>query len=198
MTLQDVDIAYFERVSFGLRNFDMVFVFKNFAKQPLRISIIPTTNLDQIKSWLGELDVVWYEGPTNMNWNNIMKEVNKDKQLFITNGGWDGWFGDVSGDEEDDDEEDEDSDFKEDEDSEGEEAGSGEDASEGSDDDSDVSSLVSEGSDDSDEGSMDSDESEGLSWEELEKKAAKEDVEKSRKRNMDETPDKNASKKKKR
>ncbi|KAF4755838.1 FACT complex subunit SPT16, variant 2 [Perkinsus olseni] len=93
LSLRNIDIVYFERVSFNLRNFDMTFIFKDYTQTPARISIIPTESLDQIKQWLGELGIVWYQGPTNMNWTNIMKEINKNKQAFIDNGAWEGWFG---------------------------------------------------------------------------------------------------------
>jgi len=47
-----VDIAHFERVQFSLKNFDLVFVFKDLSRQPAFISAIPVQNLDPIKDWL--------------------------------------------------------------------------------------------------------------------------------------------------
>ena len=183
--LKNIEMVYFERVSFGLKNFDMVFVDKDLSKQPIRISAIPTQSLDQIKSWLCELDLVFYEGPTNMNWGNILKEVNKDRKAFAEAGGWDAWFGEGSGDEEEEEEGDEDSEYAEDEEDESDEEVSDEDE----DDDSDDESLVSEDDDHDSEVSLDSEESEGLDWDELEKKALKEDNHKEKKRSRDDSPD---------
>ena len=183
LTIEEVDIVYFERVSFGLRNFDMVFVSKDYSKTPARVSSIPVDTLVPIKQWLGELSIPWYEGPTNMNWTNVLKEVLKDKAGFVEAGGWEGWFGDAEEESEDDDEdseyEDEESEYgSEDVDEEG---GSDEDASEGSGDgDSDESSYANSDSDAS-EASLESQESEGLDWDELEKRASKSDKKKAKK-----------------
>lgn len=198
MTIEEVDIVYFERVSFGLRNFDMVFVFKDYGRTPMRVSAIPIESLVPIKQWLGELSIPWYEGPTNMNWNNVLKEVLKDKAGFVEAGGWEGWFGDAE--EDSDDEDDEDSEYDEDEDDEDdEEAGDDDDDEDaeaaGSDDGSDDSSYADEDSDAS-EASLNSDESEGLDWEELEKKAAKSDKKKKH-RHDDESEDSDDKPKKK-
>jgi nucleosome binding factor SPN SPT16 subunit len=173
LTIEEVDIVYFERVSFGLRNFDMVFVFKDYNKAPARVSSIPVETLVAIKQWLGELSIAWYEGPTNMNWNNILKEVLKDKVGFVDAGGWEGWFGEAESDE-DDQEDEEDSEYDEDEDEEDDE-GDDSDAEQEGDDDDDSSYADSDEDGDSEDASLDSDESEGLDWEQLEKKAAKSD-----------------------
>ena len=189
LTIEEVDIVYFERVSFGLRNFDMVFVFKDYSRAPSRVSAIPIEALVSIKQWLGELSIPWYEGPTNMNWNNVLKEVLKDKPAFVEAGGWEGWFGEAESDDEDED--DEDSEYNESED---DEEGGGdddddeddEDAEEGDEDD-DSSYADSQDDDDAEsDASLESEQSEGLDWEELEKKAAKSDKKKSKKHKYDE------------
>ena len=51
MDLDDVEIVHFERVSFMTKNFDMVFVQKDYHTFK-RISTIPNENLETIKSWL--------------------------------------------------------------------------------------------------------------------------------------------------
>jgi nucleosome binding factor SPN SPT16 subunit len=185
LTIEEVDIVYFERVSFGLRNFDMVFVYKDYSKTPARVSSIPVEALVPIKQWLGELSIPWYEGPTNMNWNNVLKEVLKDKVAFVEAGGWEGWFGEAESDE--DDEDDEDSEYSESEYDEEEEEGEGgeddddEDADEDDDDEDDDDSSYANSDDDGSDASLDSEESEGLDWEELEKRASKSDKKKAKK-----------------
>lgn len=52
VTLADVEIASLERVQFGLRQFDMVLIFKDFTKSPLHINSIPSAQLDDVKNWL--------------------------------------------------------------------------------------------------------------------------------------------------
>jgi len=49
LTLNEIEIAHFERVGFALKNFDLVFVYKNYEKPPIRICTIPQEFLDPIK-----------------------------------------------------------------------------------------------------------------------------------------------------
>ena len=52
LTLDQIEIVHFERVSFHLKNFDMVFIFKDYTKKVAMITSIPMNQLDQIKEWL--------------------------------------------------------------------------------------------------------------------------------------------------
>jgi len=52
VTLADIEIASLERIQFGLKQFDLVFVFKDFTKAPLHINSIPSMQLDDVKNWL--------------------------------------------------------------------------------------------------------------------------------------------------
>lgn len=52
VTLSEIEIVYFERIVFGLRNFDMVFVNKDHSITPVHITSIPVSSLEPIKKWL--------------------------------------------------------------------------------------------------------------------------------------------------
>ena len=52
LTLDEIELAYFERVQFGLKNFDLAFVFKNYDLPVIRISAIPVESIDSLKNWL--------------------------------------------------------------------------------------------------------------------------------------------------
>ncbi len=52
VTLMDVEVAHLERVQFGLKNFDLVFVFKDFSKPVVHINTIPMEQLENVKEWL--------------------------------------------------------------------------------------------------------------------------------------------------
>lgn len=88
VTLNEVELAHLERVQFGLKNFDMVFVFKDFHRTPIHINTIPMSQLDNVKDWLDSVEVAFSEGPVNLNWSMIMKTVNEDTGEFYRNGGW--------------------------------------------------------------------------------------------------------------
>ncbi|KAG0652062.1 Facilitates chromatin transcription complex subunit spt16 [Hyphodiscus hymeniophilus] len=165
VTLDDIEIAHLERVQFGLKNFDMVFVFKDFHRAPTHINTIPVESLENVKEWLDSVNIPYSEGPLNLNWPTIMKTVTADPHQFFADGGWS--FLATDTDDEDGDEESEESAFEM---SDSELAASEESSEDGSDFDSNASA------DASDEVS-DDDASEGEDWDELEKKAKRKDRE---------------------
>lgn len=162
VTLEEIEIAHLERVQFGLKNFDLVFVFKDFNKPVVHINTIPMELLEDIKNWLTDVDIPFSEGQMNLNWAALMKTVLSDPYSFFSDGGWRCLTGEGDSDEEES--EDEESDF------------------EASDDDPSDEEVDSEAesedaySSDGSEGSASGDESEdGDDWDELERKAARED-----------------------
>lgn len=164
ITLEEIEIAHLERVQFGLKNFDLVFVFKDFNKPVVHISTIPMELLEDVKNWLTNVDIPISEGQMNLNWPSIMKTVLADPYQFFVDGGWSFLTG--TGESSGEEEEEEESEFEaSDEDPSDEDVASEEDEDD-----------YSEGG--SDSGSEDFDEeSEGEDWDEMEKKAAKEDKE---------------------
>ncbi|TVY40043.1 FACT complex subunit [Lachnellula subtilissima] len=162
ITLEDIEIAHLERVQFGLKNFDMVFVFKDYHRAPYHINTIPVESLENVKEWLDSVNITFSEGPLNLNWPTIMKTVTADPHQFFLDGGWSFLSNDT--DDDDDDEESEESAFEM---SDEELAESEQSSDEESDFASDASADASDVSDDG--------ESEGEDWDELEKKAKRKD-----------------------
>lgn len=170
LTLSEVEIAYFERVQFSLKNFDLVFVFKDYSKPVRHINSIPVEHLEVIKEWLDFCDIKYYEGPQNLNWNRIMATIAADPERFhAEDGGWK--FLNLESDEDESHESEAESEFEpseeeydsddDDEDEDGS-SGSGEEEEEYSDDD------------DEDEDEEEEEES-GEDWDTLEEKARRED-----------------------
>ena len=87
--LNDIEVAHFERVVMGLKNFDMVLVLKDFTQKPVQVSAINVQHLDALKTWLDSCNVKFYEGPANLNWTQIMKHINEiGLEGFYDDGGW--------------------------------------------------------------------------------------------------------------
>ncbi|KAF9821701.1 hypothetical protein IEO21_00547 [Rhodonia placenta] len=172
VTLADIEIASLERVQFGLKQFDMVLIFKDFTKTPLHINSIPSSQLDDVKNWLDSVDIPLSEGPVNLNWGPIMKTINEDPYEFFQQGGWSFLGGSPGGEESDADVgSDTESEFEAEvdvtESSESSESAFSDDGSDASDDEGSGSDF---GSDDSDGVIRIGDD-----WDELERKAAKAD-----------------------
>mmetsp|Transcript_3937 Transcript_3937/g.10265 ORF Transcript_3937/g.10265 Transcript_3937/m.10265 type:complete len:1060 (+) Transcript_3937:110-3289(+) len=168
--LNDIEVAHFERVVYGLKNFDLVLVLKDYSQKPVMVSAIGIEHLDSLKSWLDSCNIKFYEGTANLNWGNIMKTINgMGIEEFYDDGGWKNVLAMDSDDEGGEEESEEESEFEPSE-SESEEE-------EESDDDEE---YASEDSEDSGEESLDSDESEGKDFEQLEQEAKRADKVKGR------------------
>ncbi|XP_049866709.1 FACT complex subunit spt16 isoform X2 [Pectinophora gossypiella] len=166
IALEDVELVHFERVQFHLKNFDMVFVFKDYAKKVAMVNAVPMNMLDHVKEWLNSCDIRYSEGIQSLNWTKVMKTITDDIEGFFDNGGWS--FLDPESDVEnaaqsEDSEEEDDAYEPTDAESEDE-----------SDDDSEYDSEASDVSDGSGE-SEDEDEESGKDWSDLEREAAEED-----------------------
>lgn len=89
VTLSEVEVAVLERVRFGLRQFDLVLVNRDFKKAPVSITAIPVTQLDAVKQWLDSVDIPFYEAELNYNWKEIMGMISgAPHEFFVNDGGW--------------------------------------------------------------------------------------------------------------
>ncbi|KKK24131.1 hypothetical protein P175DRAFT_0523793 [Aspergillus ochraceoroseus IBT 24754] len=163
LSLNEIEIAHLERVQFGLKNFDLVFVFKDFHRPPVHVNTIPVEALEGVKDWLDSVDIAFTEGPLNLNWTTIMKTVVSDPYGFFADGGWS--FLAAESDSEDGSEEEEESAFELSE----SELAAADESSEDSEFDDDASADASE--------DFSEDEESGEDWDELERKAKKKDKE---------------------
>jgi len=169
ITLDDIELVHFERVQFNMKNFDMVFIFKDYSRKPIMVSAVPMASLDSVKEWLNSCNIKYTEGIQSLNWTKIMKTINENPEDFFENGGW-SFLEPDSSDEEGDDEEEEESDYQP-SDASAVDEGSG-------DYDSDEDYTSEDENEESDyEEELGSDEESGKSWSELEEEASKADRE---------------------
>ena len=181
LTLSEVAVVNLERVGFGLKNFDMVFVFKDFEREPHRVDAIPSNVVEQVKEWLNSVNLKYYENKMNLVWKPILKTIKEDPQGFIEGGGWEFLNMEAS---EDEDEEEESEEF---------EPSASESESEEEDDDE---SDFDEDEEDSEEEEEEEDSEEGKTWEELEAEARNADRRKGR--DEDEEEDRRSRQKRRR
>ena len=183
--LNDIEVAHFERVVYGLKNFDLVLVMKDFNIKPVQVSAINVEHLDSLKTWLDNCNIKFYEGTANLNWTQIMKHiVGMGLQDFYDEGGWKNVLG------MDDDEEGEEGEDPEDAESDYQESSEGSEEDES--DSDDYEDEVDSEDESSGEESLDSDESEGKDFSDLEEEAKKADKARGR---YEEDEDRRAGKK---
>lgn len=71
LDVDDIEVAHFERVYFGIKNFDLAIVFKDFQTFK-RINSIPIEYIEELKSYFDEIDVIYSESCAPFNWNAIL------------------------------------------------------------------------------------------------------------------------------
>merc|ERR1712130_836910 len=85
----DIEIAHFERVSYSLRNFDVVFVYKDLLKEPHRITTIPREHIDTLQEFLSWKNVLYSTGKINLDWKTLMSKIRTNLEGFVESGAWD-------------------------------------------------------------------------------------------------------------
>ncbi|KAI3413953.1 hypothetical protein GPALN_011424 [Globodera pallida] len=175
VTLDEVELVHFERVTSNTSTFDMVIVFTDYSKKPHTIGQIPSGNLDSIKDWLNSCDIRYSEGPMSLNWANIMKTINEDPETFFEEGGWNFLLADSDDEHADGDGgESSESSFHASEDDDDESSEASSDDGEGEEEEEDTEEESESAA------SLDSEEEEGKDWSDLEEEAAKADRVKAR------------------
>ena len=97
---EDIEVVNLERVGFHLKNFDMAIIFKDFSRDVHRIDQIPVQNLENLKQWLGTLDIKYYEGKSNLNWKPLLKQIKEDPDDWLESGGWEFLNNEIDDDDE--------------------------------------------------------------------------------------------------
>ena len=160
LDVDEIEIVCFERVYFGIKNFDLAIIMRDFTTFK-RIDSIPIEYFEELKAFFDSIDKIYAETNAPFKWQRVLSEMRENFQDYLDNGVWDFLLAEDSEDEEPENSEDVDPD-----------ADYGQEVDE-SDDDSDVSGMSDE---DSSEMASDEELSEkGLSWDELDKQAEEED-----------------------
>ena len=69
--IKEIEAVHFERVTFGIKNFDMAIIYKDYHTFK-RINSIPRESIDQIKSYLNEVGIIFSEGVVPIAWNTVL------------------------------------------------------------------------------------------------------------------------------
>lgn len=164
ITLSEIEFVHFERVTFQLKNFDMVILFKDYNIKPQSIAAVEMSKLEEIKDWLDKCDIVFTCGATNLNWPYLMNTIRNDLDGFFDQGGWSFLASDAENEEEDEEEEEDDQ---------------YEPSDDGTEEDEEDSASSEEESDYDEEteasAEVNTSEESGKDWSELEEEAAKAD-----------------------
>ena len=182
ITVNEIEIVYFERVSQNLKNFDMAFIFKDYSRPVKKISAIPVENLDMLKTWADENDILFGEGQYNLIWPKIMGSIKDSPESFVKDGCWN-FVAEYANEEEEEEEVENDDPAYEEEEIESSESDYQEEEEE----------EESQGENEGDDALSE----EGKDWDDMEEDAKKSDIEKAKKMKEKENFKKNNKNKKK-
>lgn len=176
--LNEIEHVHFERVFSSSKTCDVKIIMKeNMLEnggEPRTINMVDQNKyLNKIMSWLEECEITYTQTAKPWNWKAMMQDIRSDNRFYLDTdedgekkpAGWARLREEDSDDEEDDG--DGESDFEAESESESEDD---DDSEEDSDDDDDDDDDSEEGDDDLEE--------EGMSWDELEKQAKRDDTNK--------------------
>jgi len=88
LCIEDVHIAFFERVQLNLNSFDLVFVMKDFSQKEVHITCIPREHIEGIKSWLNSKKIKYYQVARSLLWTNVLNTLRTDPKEFWDRGAW--------------------------------------------------------------------------------------------------------------
>ena len=116
LDVNDIEVVHFERMFYGMKNFDLVIIFKDFQTYQ-RIDSVPTEYTEQLKSYFNEIGIIYLESQQPYKWDAILSQIREDFDQWVSNGPWRDFI-DNSDDEASEEEESENSDSAFDEDDE--------------------------------------------------------------------------------
>lgn len=91
LQLSDIDVIIMEPSKLlNPKLFELVVIFKDFGKHPVRIEDVSINDSERIHTWLSETETVWYNIATNHKWQGIVQQIIRNPTDFLDRGGWDG------------------------------------------------------------------------------------------------------------
>ena len=78
----EIALVHFERMFYGMKNFDLVIVFKDFQNYR-RIDSIPMERADDLKSYFNEIDIIFIESQASLKWEAILSHIRDDFEGWL-------------------------------------------------------------------------------------------------------------------
>jgi len=99
LDFDDIQAVHFERIIFGIKNFDMAILYKDCTTFK-RINSIHIERMEDLKTFFDEIGVIYSEGQATLNWANVLTEIRENFEDWLEDGGWNFLIEDVDSDAE--------------------------------------------------------------------------------------------------
>jgi nucleosome binding factor SPN SPT16 subunit len=80
--LDEVEIAWFERMFSNLNTFDLTFVNKDFERF-IRVQAIPINEVEKIKNWLDKSGIIFCDIKRIFDWSKFLAPIRNDFKSFV-------------------------------------------------------------------------------------------------------------------
>ena len=87
LDVNDIEVVHFERMYFGMKNFDLAIIKKDFVSC-IRINSIPTEYTEELKSYFNEIGIIYLESMAPLKWDAILTQIREDFSGWLEQGGW--------------------------------------------------------------------------------------------------------------
>lgn len=87
MDVNEIEAVVFERVMFGIKNFDLAIIFKDFTTMK-RINSVPMEHIEELKSYFDEIDVIYAESEAPFNWATLLSHIRDNFEDWLEEGAW--------------------------------------------------------------------------------------------------------------
>lgn len=87
LDINDIEVVHFERMFYGMKNFDLAIIFKDFHTHT-RIDSVPTEYTEQLKTYFNEIGLIYFESQQPFKWDAILSHIREDFEAWVDNGPW--------------------------------------------------------------------------------------------------------------
>ncbi len=82
LDVNEIEVIHFERMYYGMKNFDLAVIKKDFTTFT-RINSIPMEYAEEIKGYFNEIGIIYLESLASLKWDLILNQIKED---------FDGWL----------------------------------------------------------------------------------------------------------
>jgi len=87
LDVNDIEVVQFERMYYGMKNFDLAVIKKDFTTC-LRINSIPTEYTEELKDYFDGINIIYLESMAPLKWDLVLAQIREDFEGWLNDGAW--------------------------------------------------------------------------------------------------------------
>ena len=87
LDVNDIEVVHFERMYYGMKNFDLAVIKRDFMTCT-RINSIPTEYTEELKSYFNTINVIYLETLAPLKWDLLLNQIRDDFDGWLQLGAW--------------------------------------------------------------------------------------------------------------